>query len=140
MAIQMDPVAPWLRDRLFTTDAGPQSFMPPADVLVSPDTVTVIMDVPGLRADDLEIELELDQLSVRGERRPPEEGDARAVGRVERSFGRFERALRVPPGLDPDQVRAGLADGVLTITIPRPRPPEPRRIQVSAESNAQRDG
>jgi HSP20 family protein len=139
MAIVMDPVAPWQRDRLFTTGAGLQGFIPLADVLVSEDTVTVIMDVPGLRADDLEIELERDQLSVRGERRPLQDDDGRAVRRVERGFGRFERTIRVPPGLDPDQVRAELADGVLTITIPRPKPPEPRRIQVSAESNAQRD-
>jgi Hsp20/alpha crystallin family protein len=54
-------------NRAFTAN-GPRSFLPPADVVVTNDEVTVYMDVPGLKADGLEIELENDVLTVRGER------------------------------------------------------------------------
>jgi HSP20 family protein len=140
MAILMEPVTPWLRElnRLFTSEAGPGAFVPAADVLVDQDAVTVYMDVPGLRADDLEIELENDTLTVRGERAYPyDDSDQGVWRRIERSFGRFERSLRVPPGLDPGQVQASLADGVLTLTVPRPQPPQPRRIPVAAEGGEQ---
>src|SRR3954463_15835113 len=72
-------------------------FVPPADVLVDEEGVTVYMDVPGLAADALDIELVNDILTIRGERPFPYEnrGDA-AIRRIERGFGRFERSLRVP--------------------------------------------
>ena len=137
MATMMEPVAPWLRElnRLFTTQAGPTPFVPPADVIVTDEGVTVAMDVPGLRAENLEIELENDTLSVRGDRPYPygDDGEQQRVWRrIERSFGRFERSLRVPAGLSPDEVQASLTDGVLTISVPRPQPPQPKRIQIEA--------
>jgi HSP20 family protein len=106
-------------------------FVPPADVLVDDDGVTVFMDVPGLAADVLEIELENDILAIRGERPFPYEhrGDA-AIRRIERGFGRFERSLRVPAGLDPDSVQAALADGVLELHIPKPESLKPHRIPI----------
>jgi HSP20 family protein len=135
MAILMEPAAaPWLRElnRLFTSDAGPSAFIPAADVLVGPEAVTVYMDVPGLRAGDIEIELEQDTLTVRGERAYPyDDSDQTVWRRIERSFGRFERGLRVPPGLDPGQIQASLADGVLTLTVPRPQPPQPKRVEIA---------
>jgi len=146
MTTLMEPVAPWLRDlnRLFTSEGN--AFVPPADVLVTDDGVTVYMDVPGLSADDLEIELENDVLTVRGARRPPfsterdGNGDGNVRRRIERGFGRFERSLRVPRGLDPEAIEASLHDGVLTLRIPKPEELKPRRIQVhedAGESRAQ---
>jgi HSP20 family protein len=106
-------------------------FSPPADVLVDQEGVTVYMDVPGLRSEDIDVELENDILSIRGERPFPYEdrGDA-AIRRIERGFGRFERSLRVPSGLEPDSVQAALADGVLQLRIPRPESLKPHRIPI----------
>jgi HSP20 family protein len=112
-------------------------FVPPADVLVDNDGVTVYMDVPGIPADALDIELENDVLSIRGERPFPYEdrGDA-VIRRIERGFGRFERSLRVPPGLAPDSVQAALSDGVLQLRIPRPESLKPHRIPIHAGGGA----
>jgi HSP20 family protein len=106
-------------------------FVPPADVLVDDEGVTVYMDVPGLAADALDIELENDVLAIRGERPFPYEnrGDA-AIRRIERGFGRFERSLRVPAGLNPDTVQAALTDGVLELRIPKPESLKPHRIPI----------
>src|SRR3954471_6604276 len=108
-------------------------FMPPADLLVDDEGVSVYMDVPGIRGEDLDIELENDILSIRGDRPFPYEGrgDA-AIRRIERGFGRFERSLRVPPGRDPDTVQAAWTDGVLELRIPKPESLKPHRIPIRA--------
>jgi HSP20 family protein len=137
----VEPFAPWLRDFnqvLHNQAGGATAFIPPADLLVDDDGVTVYMDVPGLRAEEnLDIELENDVLTIRGARPFPyarEDGKG-PVRRIERGFGRFERTLRVPPGLDPDSVEASLADGVLTLRIPKPEAQRPRRIEIHAGSD-----
>ena len=54
------------------------------------------------------------------------------IRRIERGFGRFERSLRVPAGLDPDAVQASLSDGVLELRIPKPASLKPHRIPIRA--------
>ena len=125
--------------------AGSATFVPAADVLTSEEEVLVHMDVPGVSADDLEIELENDVLTIRGERVFPygaETGGGDggyAWPLVERTFGKFERVLRVPAGLDPDAIEATAADGVLTLRIPKPETLKPRRIQIGAGASGQRE-
>ena len=110
-----------------------RSFLPPADVSVTDEQVTVVMDVPGLTASELDIELLGDQLTVRGERAFPGTGDDESRRRwqhLERGFGRFQRVLQVPQGLDPDAIVASLDDGVLTLVIPMPEARKPHRIAI----------
>ena len=57
---------------------------------------------------------------------------------VERGFGRFERTIRVPRGLDPEAIDASLSDGVLTLRIPKPETMRPRRIEIKAQENGSR--
>ena len=110
-----------------------RSFLPPADVTVTEEQVTVVMDVPGLKASELEIELIGDRLTVRGERPVPHDGDGEdrpGWRRFERGFGRFERILQVPEGLDPEAIVASLNDGVLTLVVPMPEARKPHRITI----------
>ena len=58
---------------------------------------------------------------------------------IERAFGRFERTLRVPRGLDPDAIRAPPHDGVLTLQIPKPESLKPRKIQVQGDQSEARE-
>ena len=125
-------------DRLFAGRGGMiRTFTPAADVVVTDDDVTVHMDVPGFSVDDLEIELVDDTVAVRGERHYPYGGDGENLvwQRVERGYGKFERLLRVPKGLDPDAVSADLVNGVLTLHIPKPEAIKPRRIQIGASAS-----
>jgi HSP20 family protein len=139
-----EPITPLLRDlnRLFTAGGGVSAFIPAADVIVTPEDVTVHMDVPGVSSDNLEIELENDTLTVRGERPYPygDDQEQRIWRRIERGFGSFERDLRVPRGLDPDAIQASLEHGVLTLRMPKPEPLKPRRVEIrTAEGNGQRE-
>jgi HSP20 family protein len=143
MTMVMEPLAPWLRDlnRYFST-GGVGGFFPLADVVVTDEDVRVYMDLPGVTRDNLEIELENDVLTVRGERPFPYQTDDanQASQRVERGFGRFERVLRVPPGLDAGAIDASLANGVLTLRIPKPEPLKPHRIEIAGEAEGESNG
>jgi HSP20 family protein len=137
MALMLEPFNSLFDfDRLLAPVGAVRPFVPAADVIVADEDVSVVMDVPGLKAEELEIELVDDVLTVRGERGLPyvSEGEdqQRAWQRIERSFGRFERRLQVPKGLDPDKIDASLAEGVLTVRIPQPESRRPRRIQITS--------
>ena len=135
----MEPLFGLERDlnRLLTPAGRAAAFFPAADVLVTDEDVTVHMDVPGLTAETLEIELQDDVLTVRGERTLPYAGEQTgAWQRLERGFGRFERVLRVPRGLDPDAIEASLVDGVLTLRIPKPERLKPRRVEITSAQQA----
>jgi len=137
MQMLMEPFAPWRRDLYRQlTRSTPAGFFPAADVLVSDEDVTVHLDLPGLRADDVEIELDGDVLAIRGERRFPY-GEDKAGGatwrRIERPFGAFERSLRIPRGLSPDAIDAAMHDGVLTVKMRKPEKARPHRVDVRAE-------
>jgi HSP20 family protein len=125
----------WLRElnRLVGSSQGQiAGFTPPADLIEDNDGVTVYMDVPGVRTEDLEIELQNDVLTIRGTRAFPyqsQDGDS-TLRRAERGFGRFERTIRIPRGLSPDAIQASLKDGVLTLRIPKPEQLKPHRIEV----------
>jgi HSP20 family protein len=138
----VDPFAPWLRGlgQVLHNQGTVSAFIPPADLLIDDDGVTVYMDVPGLRPENLEIELENEMLTVRGDRPFPytHENGGGPVRSIERGFGRFERNLRVPRGLDPDAIEAELSDGVLTLRIPKPETMRPRKIEIKASANGAR--
>lgn len=119
--------------------AGARDFFPAADLVASEDEVTLVMDVPGLRSQDLEIELSDGMLRIRGERLYPyaSEEAGRSIYRLERGYGRFERVLQVPRDVDPGALTAAIEDGVLTLRIPVPETRKPRRIEIGG-AGAQR--
>ena len=122
MTLVFDPFPP-----LFTRSSA---FVAPADVIVGEKDVLLTMDLPGLTADDLDIELLDGYLSVRGERRRPEVGEGKAFARSERPFGRFERRLRVPEAVDPDSILARMDNGVLSLIVPKPERLKPKTIAI----------
>ncbi|HWE10943.1 MAG TPA: Hsp20/alpha crystallin family protein [Solirubrobacteraceae bacterium] len=136
----VEPITPWLRElgQVLHDRGTVGAFMPPADLLIDDDGVTVYMDVPGLHPDNLQIELENDVLTVSGERPFPyarEDGAVGQVQRIERGFGRFQRSIRVPSGLNPEAIEASLHDGVLTLRIPKPETMRPRRIEIRGDAD-----
>jgi HSP20 family protein len=143
MTMLLEPFAPLFElSRQFVD--GPRAFVPAADVVVTDDDVSVMLDLPGLKADDVEIEVREDVLTVKGERAFPyaneTDGDQRVWQRLERGFGSFERVLRLPAGFDPDAITASMSDGVLTLRMPKPEPHKPRRIEIGTGREAAIEG
>ena len=103
---------------------------PPIDVYETPSRYLVTAEVPGLARDRIELAVQDNRLTIRGER-PAAGADtpARHYHQVERGHGSFERTFEFADPVDRDGITADLRDGVLTITLPKVVTP-PRRIAV----------
>ena len=108
------------------------AFVPPADVTVSENDIVLTMDVPGLTADEISIELLGGYLFVRGERKRPQTAEGTTFSHVERTFGRFERRIKVPEGINADGIMASVDNGVLSLILPKPERLKPRTISIGS--------
>ena len=120
-------------DRLFSGlfDApAAQRWVPAMDLTEAEDHYVLKADLPGLSEEDVSIEVDQGVLTVAGERRAEHEQREKGWHRIERSFGRFQRQLTLPEGVDPDTVSADFDRGVLTVRIPKPERVKPRRIAI----------
>ncbi len=119
----------------FDTSRAPATagaFAPALDVEENEDGFTLVVELPGVAAEDVDITLEENVLTISGERSFYADKEADGFRRVERSFGRFHRAVRLPDRVAADRVEAAYKDGLLTITVPKAEEAKPRRIEVRA--------
>jgi HSP20 family protein len=122
-------------DRLFDEFAqgigpnGQQNIVPNIEISETDKAIEVSAEMPGLERKDVEISIEDDALTIRGEKKIEEKKD-KNVQHSERSYGVFLRVLQLPPGIDPSSVQATMSNGVLKITIPKPAKSEPKKIEV----------
>jgi HSP20 family protein len=107
------------------------------NVSENPDGYIVEAVVPGVKSEDLEITLEDNVLTIRGESRHEQEtGDKQSNFHImERRYGRFSRSVRLPAAVKTDEVQATLEDGILRLEIPKAEEVKPRRISVAAGRN-----
>lgn len=106
-----------------------EAWTPLADVSETEDSYIVEAEVPGMRKDDIDIQMSGSELVIAGEIRQEERGDKRAHRRTRR-YGRFEYRTALPGDMDAEQVSASLDNGVLTITVPKSDRAKPRRISI----------
>jgi HSP20 family protein len=103
---------------------------PLMNVTEDKDNYYVRAELPGLKADDLELSVTGDTLSISGERKIPAEDEKAQYHRREREAGRFSRIVSLPAQLDTGKVAASCTDGVLTVTLPKAEEAKPRQIAV----------
>lgn len=116
---------------------GGQTFTPAVDAREEEREITLHMDLPGVRPDDVELSVENGLLTVRGQRNQHrKEGEEGRYQFVERSYGSFVRQFHLPQGVDEAQISADFNHGELTIRIPKPQQPQPRRIQIGQSGGA----
>ncbi len=106
----------------------------PVDAYATEDAIVLTADVPGLKPEQLEVTLEGDTLTIRGElmNRPED----RNYLLRERATGRFERVLTINTPLDNGKVEATFEDGVLTLTLPKAEAVKPKQITIKAVKSA----
>lgn len=131
---RIDPFEPLVQQLTRTP-----SFMPATDVSVSDGDLVLAMDVPGLDPEDLSLELVDNYLIVRGERRAPAVTEGVSLAHRERAFGRFERYVKVPDGIDPDAITASIDNGVLSLIVPKPERMKPRKIAIGGVGAGRRE-
>jgi HSP20 family protein len=105
------------------------SWTPALDLYQDNDNVTAIIELPGMRKEDIEISLQDGTLSISGERK--EESDKTDSTRTERFFGKFRRSVALPVQVDSNKVTATYKDGILTVTLPKAEEAKPKQIQIN---------
>jgi HSP20 family protein len=122
----------------FGTAVNTRTFEPAIDVRTSESEVVVLCDVPGVKQDDLEITLENHVLTIKGARKfDSKENEQVMLGRA---YGAFSKSFTLPDALDEENLSATLADGVLSIRIPKHAKAQPRRIQIGGGSETKQLG
>jgi HSP20 family protein len=101
------------------------------DVRTDDEAYVISASVPGLKSEDLKVEVLENVVTLRGEIKKPENGTGEIILR-ERVYGKFERSLRLPDPLDAKNAEAKIDDGVLMVRIPKAEDARPRVIEVKA--------
>lgn len=128
-----------LFDRLFDAQTAAQRWVPAMDLTEADDHYLLKADLPGMSEEDVSIEVDNGVLTLSGERLAEHERSEKGWHRIERAFGRFQRQLTLPDGVEPDGVSAQFENGVLAVRIPKPERIKPRRIAIGrANGSSQR--
>lgn len=117
-------------DRLLGRGGRAATWAPAMDVHDKGDTFVVRADVPGIDPEDIELVVEGDKLTLRGERRSVEEVDEEHTYRLEQRYGRFERSVTLPAGSDVGGITALCDKGVLEVRVPKTAETKPRRLTI----------
>jgi HSP20 family protein len=107
-----------------------RAFSPATDVRETDEAYVLEFDVPGLSEKELDVVIEHNQLTLRGERKPLE---GASFTRQERAFGRFERTFHLADDVDATRIGAQAKNGVLTVTLPKAEKAKARTIAVKSE-------
>ncbi|MHB8761087.1 MAG: Hsp20/alpha crystallin family protein [Coriobacteriia bacterium] len=113
------------------------AWMPKIDVKRAGDDIVVRAELPGMKPEDVDIELTEGVLTIKGERKSEEEKENEGWLIRESSYGSFERSLTIPEGVDPSAIKASYSDGILEVHVPRALEaarPKITRIEIGAGS------
>jgi HSP20 family protein len=108
------------------------NFIPPVDVYEDDHSITVQVEAPGVKEDDLDVRLENNVLTISGERKFENQDKKENFHRIERQYGRFVRSFTLPNVVDPDSVNAEFNNGVLKITLAKREESKPKQIKIGA--------
>jgi HSP20 family protein len=107
------------------------SFVPPVDVYEDEHSIVLKMEVPGIEQKDIDIRLENNILTVRGERKLEKEEKEENFQRIERRYGSFSRAFTLPNTVDTENVNADYENGVLRVRLSKRAEAKPKQIKVN---------
>ena len=109
-------------------------WMPAVDIFQTDQHEVVLKaEVPGVKREDIDIKVENNTLTIKGERRQEKSVAKEHYHRVERCYGAFTRSFSLPNTIDSEKVRAEYRDGVLTVTLPLREEAKPRQITVDVK-------
>mgnify|MGYP003573384470 CR=1 FL=1 len=111
------------------------SWVPSINILERQDAMVVTADLPGLRAEDVDVTVEEGTLSIRGERSLEEAAEGETYHRVERLYGSFERTFTLPNSIDVDKIEARFSNGEMILTLPKREESKPRSVKIKVENN-----
>lgn len=118
----------------FSSSAGQSQLFtgwsPALDLYQTNDDLVAVVELPGMRKDDIELSLHDGMLTISGERKS-EKAEGEKAARSERFIGKFRRSVSLPTRVDANKVTATYQDGILTVTLPKAEEVKPKQIQVN---------
>lgn len=134
MQDQMNRMLDMAWNREFGEELKEGVWQPPVDIYEDETSVVIKAEVPDVDQKDIEVKIENNTLTLRGERKHASEIRKENYYRVERYFGQFQRSFSLPQSIDQDKVEASCDKGILTITLPkREETPKPKQISVKVK-------
>jgi HSP20 family protein len=111
------------------------AFTPSVDIKESEKDITVSAELPGMEDKDIDLSLNRDSLTIKGEKKEEKEDKGKNYYRMERSYGSFIRTIPLPAEVDMDRVKAEFKKGILTVALPKTAKAikETKKISVKAE-------
>lgn len=110
------------------------AWVPAVNILEREDAIVISADLPGLKAEDVEVTVDQGTLSIRGERKLEEKQEGETLHRVERVYGLFERTFTLPNTVDPTKIEACFKNGEMTLTLPKREESKPRSVKIKVEN------
>ncbi len=106
------------------------AWSPAVDIYEDENQLVLTAEVPGIEDKDIEIKIEDNTLSIRGERKMEKETKEENYHRIERAYGSFYRSFSLPNYIDQENIRADHENGVLKITLPKKPELKPRKVRI----------
>jgi len=122
-----------LRGELGEPFEGPR-WAPAVDIVETESEIVLKADLPGVDPKDVEINIENDTLSLRGERKYEKDVKEKGYRRLERAYGSFVRSFALPGTVDSEKIEAEYKNGVLEIKLPKRAEAKPKQIKVAVKS------
>ncbi len=111
---------------------GGRLFTPELDVAETDTSVEVSAELPGMKPEEINVEVHSGQLWISGEKKEQKEEKGKTFHRVERRYGSFRRVLPVPASVDPEKVEASFHEGVLKITLTKTEEAKAKHVEVKS--------
>jgi HSP20 family protein len=107
------------------------TFVPPAEMEETADAIHLKLEIPGMDAKDLNVEVSAEAVSISGERKSETKTEEKGVTRTEFRYGKFERVIPLSARIQNDKVQAEYKDGILTLTLPKAEEEKSKVVKVN---------
>jgi HSP20 family protein len=106
------------------------TWTPAVDIYETADTIVMKAELPGVAREDIQIQINDDTLTLKGERRFAKDVHEESYLRIERAYGSFHRSFTLPASVQQEKIRAIFKDGVLELTLPKGEDAKPKRVSI----------
>jgi len=120
--------------RMLSEPRTGRPWSPAVDIVETENELVLKADLPDVKLEDIDIRVENETLTLKGERRFEKDEKAKGYHRIERSYGTFVRSFSVPSTVDAERVSAEYKNGVLAVTLPKKEAAKPRQVKVEVKS------
>jgi HSP20 family protein len=119
--------------RMLSEPRTGRPWSPAVDIIETENELVLKADLPEVKLEGIDIRVENETLTLKGERRFEKEEKAKGYHRIERNYGSFVRSFTVPSTVESDRVSAEYKNGVLTVTLPKKEAAKPRQVKVEVK-------